>query len=440
MTRTRLRAALACLLGLTLASLPLSALSIAQSPWGQWRGPTGQGHSDDESVPLTWGEKQNLVWKTPLPGVGNSTPVVWEDRIFLTAASPDGQKRLVVCISAGDGKVLWQQVASEGVPAGRTHEWNGHASPSCATEGKHVYAFFGTPGLFCYDLDGKLVWKHTFGVFTSAAGWGTAASPFLYQDLVIQNCDNDGPKALPPGAREEAAPQALVALEKATGRVVWTTPRDQGRGFSTPVLLRRADGREDLVLNGPRGVWGYDPHTGKERWRCTRSDPKDAHLFGEPIPVFDQQTMFIQSGRPGPCQAVRLPDSGDVTKTNLIWEGVRKGHRDVASPILWEGLVYAADNKGMLTCLELKTGKELYNERLGGGKVLASPVAVRGRLLFVMDDGVTVVLKPGPTFQVEARNKLGSGQKLDFGASPAIAHGRLYLRAQSELYCIGQTR
>src|SRR6202043_3125406 len=125
----------------------------------------------------------------------------------------------------------WRQIASQGAVAGKTHEWNGYASASCATDGTHVYAFFGTPGLFCYDLDGKLIWKHTFGIFTSAAGWGTAASPFLYDNLVIQDCDNDGPKALPPGHQpDEAAPQALVALDKKTGRVVWTTPRDQGRG------------------------------------------------------------------------------------------------------------------------------------------------------------------------------------------------------------------
>jgi outer membrane protein assembly factor BamB len=439
MTRTRLLSALACLLGLVLTSLALSDTPSSPAHWAQWRGPSGQGYADDPRVPLTWSEKQNLVWKTKLPGSGNSTPIVWGDRIFLTAASHDGRTRSVICVKASDGKVLWQQVATEGEPGGKTHEWNGYASASCTTDGSHVYAFFGTPGLFCYDLDGKLLWKHRFGIFTSATGWGTAASPFLYDDLVIQNCDNDGDKALPAGHKpDEAAPQALVALDKKTGRVVWTTPRDQGRGFSTPCLIPTAGGRIDLVLNGPEGLWGYDPRTGKELWRCTRSDPKEAHHFGEPMPVFDNQGLFVMSGRPGPCQAIRLPGSVDVTRSNLIWDGVRKG-RDVGSPLLWQGLIYAADKTGLLTCLDFKTGKGLYTERLGG-QVLASPVLVRGRLLFLTDTGVTVVLQPGPRFKVEARNKLGDGGKLDFGASPVVADGRLYLRSQSYLYSIGETK
>jgi outer membrane protein assembly factor BamB len=419
----------------------LASLFAAGQPaaWPQWRGPSGQGYSDDPRVPLSWGETENLLWKAPLPGAGNSTPIVWGDRVFLTAASPKGDERYVLCLSAHDGKVLWQRTASRGVEPGKTHDWNGYASASCATDGEHVYAFFGTPGLFCYDPDGQLVWQHAFGVFTSEAGWGTAASPFLFEDLVIQNCDNDGPKALDKGRQPpEAAPMALVALDKKTGAVRWTAPRDQGRGFSTPRLVPGADGRVDLVLNGPQGVWGYDPRTGKERWRCTRSAPGDQHRFGEPLPITDGQTLFVLSGRPGPCQAVRLGGSGDVTGSHVLWQGVRRGHRDVASPVLWEGRVYVADNKGMLTCYDLHNGTELYSGRLGSGKAIASPVAVRRKLLFVLDDGVTAVVEPGPAFQVVRRNRLGEAGSLDFNASPAIADGRLFVRSQSCLYCIGE--
>ncbi len=407
--------------------------------WAHWRGPTLQGYSDDTRVPLTWSEKQNVVWKTKLPGSGNSTPIVWGDRIFLTASGNKGLERHVLCIRASDGKLLWQKTASTGVPPGKTHSWNGYASASCTTDGTHVYAFFGTPGLFCCDFEGKEVWQHQFGVFTSEAGWGTAASPFLYEDLVIQNCDNDGPRGLPGGSKpEEAAPMALVALNKKTGKVEWSTPRNLGRGFSTPCLIPTAGGRIDLVLNGPRAVRGYDPKTGKERWRCDRVGG-DSNLFGEPLPVWNSEAMFIESGRPGPCQGLRLPDSGDVSRSHVLWNGVRRGHRDVASPILVDGLVYAADNKGILTCYELKSGKELYNERLGNGKSLASPVLIRGKLLFVLDDGLTVVVEPGPKLQIAGRNKLDGGG-LDFGASPAIANGHLYLRSQSFLYCIGEAK
>ena len=412
----------------------------AEDHWGQWRGPSGQGYAEDTRVPLTWSEKENVRWKTKLPGVGNSTPVVWGDRVFLTASSGDGNERYVLCVRASDGKVLWNRLASKGIPSGSTHPWNGYASASCATDGKYVFAFFGTPGLFCYDVEGQLVWKRSFGVFTSKAGWGTAASPFLYEDLVIQNCDNDGPAGLPKGANPEtAAPMALVAMEKATGKVRWQTPRNQGRGFSTPRLVPTPSGRVDLVLNGPLGVWAYDPRSGKEVWHCKRSAPGDQARFGEPMPVSDASTLYAPSGRPGPFQAIRLGGSGDVTKTHLVWQVVRKKHRDVSSQILWGGLIYAADRTGVLSCHDCKTGKVLFEQSLGTRKKsLASPVAVGGKLLFVLDDGETVVIEPGRTLKILARNRLGEGEQLDFNASPAVAAGRLYLRSQSHLYCIAK--
>jgi outer membrane protein assembly factor BamB len=233
---------------------------------------------------------------------------------------------------------------------------------------------------------------------------------------------------------------ALVALDKATGKVRWTTPRNQGQGFSTPRLVPVAGGRIDLVLNGPQGVWGYDPRTGKELWHCLRSGG-DKSLFGEPLPVSDGAMMFIESGRPGHCLAFRLPGSGDVTKTNLVWDGQRKG-RDVASPVLYNGLLYAADNKCSLTCYDWKTGKELNTKRLdtGNGKSLASPIVVRGKILWVLDEGTTVVQEPGPELKVVARNRLGEGAALDFGASPAVVDGKLFIRSQSNLYCIGEKK
>lgn len=436
-----------------LASLCLTLFALAAGPlhgdtpsssrgsaahWAPWRGPGGQGQSDDTRVPLTWGEKENLLWKAQLPGRGNSTPVVWGGRVFLTASNKNGSERYVLCVAAADGKLLWQRTASKGTPGGRTHGWNGHASASCATDGERVYAFFGTPGLFCYDVAGKFLWKHSFGVFTSELGWGTAASPFLFEDLVIQNCDNDGAAALPPGVKAaDTAPMALVALDKVTGKVRWQTPRNQGRGFSTPRLVATPAGRTDLVLNGPNGVWGYDPRTGKEIWRCVRRGREESNKFGEPMPVTDGTNLYVLSGRPGPFQAIRLGGAGDVGKSGVLWEVRRKG-RDVASPILASGALYAADREANLACFDLKTGNIRYTARLApGAKVLASPVAVRGKLLFVLDTGETVVLEPGPKFNVVGRNVLGSGTALDFAASPAVVDGRLYLRSQSYLYCIG---
>jgi outer membrane protein assembly factor BamB len=411
----------------------------ALANWVHWRGPSGQGYSDDTRVPLTWSETKNVVWKVKLPGVGNSSPVVWGDRIFLTAASKDGDERYVLCLRKSDGKLLWQKTASKGVAPGRTHAWNGYASASCTTDGKHVYAFFGTPGLFCYDFEGNLAWKHYFGIFTSQTGWGTAATPFLFEDLVIQNCDNDGPEALPRERKpEEAAPMALIALDKTTGKERWRTERNMGRGFSTPRLITTPQGRVDLVLNSPQGVFAYNPRTGKEVWHCDRLG-RNAR-FGEPLPVSNGDTLFVLSGRPGPIQAIRTGGSGDVSKTHLVWQTGRRG-RDVSSPMLWNGLLYAVDRSAILTCYDSKTGKPLYSERLAHGAVsMASPVALRGKLLWVLDTGETVVIEPGRTLKVVGRNKLGDGNQLDFNASPAIVDGQIFLRSQSYLYCIGEKK
>jgi outer membrane protein assembly factor BamB len=430
-------ALLACL---TVSVSPSASLdSTADVNWPQWRGPSGQGYSTDTAVPLTWGEKENLLWKTRLPGAGNSSPIVWGERVFLTAAGDKGSERLVLCLSTRDGKILWQQTAARNLPAEASHAWNGHASASCATDGTSVFAFFGSGGLFCYDMEGNLRWKHEFGTFVSRTGWGSAASPFLFEDTVIQNCDNDGATA--PAAEGKLAPMALVALEKKTGKIRWSTPRNQGQGWSTPRLLPVAGGRIDLVLNGPNGVWGYDPRTGKELWSCKRGGG-DQHLFGEPMPVSDNTRMFVLSGRPGPCQAIRLPERGDVTGTHLEWQQVRGKHRDVASPLLHQGKVYVADRGAILSCFDLATGKELYTGTLGSraAKSLASPVLVRNRILWLLDNGVTAVQEPGDEFKVVARNKLGEGASLEFGASPAIAAGRLYLRSQTHLYCIGEKK
>ena len=186
-------------------------MAIAAGPGGgrpiQLRGPSGQGHFQDDKVPLTWSDTENLLWKTKLPGAGNSTPAVSGDRIFVTAASGNGDERYLICLRVTTGEILWKQTVSKGVEAGRTHAMNGYASPSCAVDDTHVYAFFGTPGIFCYDFEGKLAWKHSFGMMTTDTGWGISASPVLFEDLVIQNCDHSG-AIKGQKANETLAPQA----------------------------------------------------------------------------------------------------------------------------------------------------------------------------------------------------------------------------------------
>jgi outer membrane protein assembly factor BamB len=400
--------------------------------WTQLRGPDGQGQLDDAKVPLEWSENRNVLWKTKLVGMGNSSPMIWGDRIFLTGASEGGAERYVMCVRASDGKKLWQKTAASGLPVERTHGWNGYASPSCAIDGSHVVVFFGTPGIFCYDFEGTEIWSKKLGVFASKAGWGTAASPFIFGDTVILNCDNDGG----PGA----APAALLALETKSGKVRWSTPREQGRGFGTPRLLRNTNGRIDLLLNGPLGMWGYDPKTGKEVWQCRRSDPQDLMRFGEPIPVDDGERLFVLSGRAGPFQIVKMPDRGDVTATNVLYTGSRRGHRDVSSPIVWKDRVYQVDTKGVLSCFDFKSGKEVFRAPVQRRecKSLASPIAVRSKLLWLLDDGMTIVVEPGDKLAIVGRNRLGEGRSLEFAASPAVVNGRLYVRSQNHLYCIGE--
>lgn len=415
---------------LLLAASALTGDQPADPParWPHWRGPSEQGLVADDKAPLRWSEKDNLLWKTRLPGEGHSSPIIWGDRIFLTCSSDAGQQRSLVCVRRGDGKVLWQKVAATGLPREKTHQWTGHAAASCTTDGKHVFAFFGTGGLVCYDFAGKQVWKKTFGTVNSA--WGTAASPYLYENLVIQNLDNDGGRG--------AAPQALVALDKATGEVKWTARRDQGRGFSTPRLMKVAGGRVDLVLNGPLGVWGYDPKTGQERWRCRREADDERQKFGEPLPVDDGERMFILSGRTGPFQLIKMPGQGDVTDSHVVEAGTRK-YRDVASPILHKGLIYVADRDAGLTVYDARSGKELSRSQLGNRRVnaLASPVLLRGKLLWLLADGTTVVVEPGAKPKVVGRNKL-EGENLDYGASPAVVEGKIYIRSTTHLYCIGE--
>jgi outer membrane protein assembly factor BamB len=428
MARLLVPTLLALLAAVPLLSGDAPAPDKAPAKWTHWRGPSGQGHVEDAKAPLRWSEKENVLWKTKLPGSGHSSPIIWGDRIFLTSASEGGKERYVLCVRRSDGELLWQKTAAANVPREKTYPWTGYAAASCATDGKHVYAFFGSSGVFCYDFEGKQVWKKAFGTINSV--WGVSATPFLYEGLVIQNLDNDG------GRR--AAPAALVAMDKKDGTVKWTAKRDQGRGFSTPRLMKVAGGREDLVLNGPLGVWGYDPKTGKERWHCRREADQERGKFGEPLPVDDGERMFILSGRTGPYQLLKMPGSGDVTDTHVLGGGTRKG-RDVASPMWWKGLVYCVDRDARMTVFDGKTGKQVTTLALGKGtqKSLASPIALRGKLLWVLDEGTTVVVEPGAKPKIVGRNKL-DGEDIDFGASPAVVEGKIYIRSRSHLYCIGE--
>lgn len=389
-----------------------STLVLADD-WPSWRGPQGDGHTRESNLPVKWDAK-SIVWKTALPGIGQSSPVVVGDRIFLTAALEKGKTRIVMCVERASGKVLWQQEAWSGEPE-KSHQMNGWASATCACDGEHVYAFFGKGGLHCYTVAGKKVWTRELGDFPGV--WGTTASPLLVGDLLVQNCDS-------------TSKPYLLAVNKITGKDAWKTPRPvpvKG-GWSSPVLTNGGP-RKEIVLNGEEFVIGYDPASGQELWRC-----KTFAGRGEPTVAPSKDQVFVVNGLAGDIYSVKLGGSGNVTKTNIVWHTPRKGDRDQPSPIVIGDYLLVADMKGVTTCYDAKTGKIWWKDRLAG-QFTASPVAVNGLAFFLNEAGDTSVVQPDRKFKVLAENSLGASGEM-FRASLSPANGQFFARSQTHLYCI----
>ncbi len=434
-----------------IASLVLST-SIAAKPgstnWPQWRGPDGQGVSAEKGLPDEWSDKQNIRWKTPIAGLGHSSPIVWDKKIFLTTAldgevipgrpagvthkMSDGSDFVhpdavganlrhtfkVICIDRNSGKVLWERIAYEGPVYDSRHRKASFASSTPATDGKYVYAFFGSEGLYAYDFNGKLIWKQQNLGKLGTASVGYGVSPVLYQNLVIMQCDDSGMNSF------------MVAFDKKTGKEVWRTPRKVDVTWSTPVLVRTARGTE-LVAAAIEFIIAYDPLTGKELWRH-----KGLEGNAVPTPVVLDDLIVLTSGSPAKIAlAIRAGGTGDVTGTSrLVWS-YKKGTAYVPSPILYGDYVYLTTDRGLLTCLDAKTGKVEYE----GARVpvpatfSASPVAFEGKILMTSEDGETFVLKAGPKHEVIRTNSLGE----PVYASPAVADGNIFIRGEKNLYCIG---
>jgi outer membrane protein assembly factor BamB len=389
------------------------ASAAAGEPWAQWRGPRGDGHVTENPPPVTYSEK-NVVWKAALPGIGQSSPVVWDDRVFLTSYLDRGAERLVFAVDRATGKVLWQKTAWKGSPE-PSHQMNGWASASCATDGERVYAFFGKGGgLFCYSKDGELLWNKPLGDF--AGPWGTAACPILLDDLVIQNCDAE-------------ADARLIAFDKHTGNEIWTTRREDYRGWSTPLIYRR--GRTQLLLNGHTGVRSYDPADGKELWFCSSEAGR-----GEPtITPDDKGRVFVVNGLRGPMYAVLADGKGDVSATKRLWQSPRK-NRDLPSPAVVGDSVLVMEMKGILTCFDADSGRIAWEERIGGN-FAASPVVVGDKALFVAEDAQVIVVDPKGSPHIVARNTIDAPQDEIFRSSLAAHEGQWLLRSNKTLYCIG---
>lgn len=440
----RISATLFIALLLTLATYP--TLAKRNTNWPQWRG-EGQGISEETGLPSEWTDSKNIKWKTPIAGRGHSSPIVWGKRIFLTTAldgeqvpgrTPGVTHKLldgtdfvhpdavgadlrhtfkVICLDRESGKVLWERVAYEGPVHDSRHKKASFASSTPATDGKYVFAFFGSEGLYAYDYNGKQLWKQDLGKLgTASVGYGV--SPILYGNLVIMQCDESGGKSF------------VVAFDKKTGKEAWRAARKVDVTWSSPVLVRTPN-RTELVAAAAEAIIAYDPATGKELWRH-----KGLESNAVPTPVVSDDIVVVTSGYPTKIAlALRGGGNGDVTGTKqLVWS-YNKGTAYVPSPILYGDYVYLMTGNGSITCLDAKTGKMQYE----GARVpkattfMASPVAYEGKILLTSEEGDTFVLRAGPKHEVLQTNSLGE----PVYASPAISDGLVFIRGEKNLYAIG---
>ena len=414
--------------------------------WHQWRGPLANGFAPEADPPTTWGPDSNVHWKVAVPGQGESTPIIWQDRIFLTTAietereeekppaetaeAPGGNpfrierpthyyQFVVQCFDRATGKLLWQKVVTEAVPHEGHHKDHGYASPSPVTDGQFVYASFGSRGIYCFDMAGNLQWDRNLGKLHMYRFFGEATSPVLEGNTLLVNWDHEGDSF-------------LYALDARTGKTRWQAPREPGTSWSTPLVVDFA-GRKQIVVNSNKKARGYDFATGDVLWEC--GGQTRAII---PCPVEYDGKVFLMSGYPESALfAVPLDSNGDITGTDKIAWSRTSDTPYCPSPVLVEGKLYFnKSNSAILTCLDGKTGKPIIEkQRLPDIRnVYASPVAAHGRIYFTDRDGTTLVLADAPEIKVLATNKL----EAQIDASPALVGKEIILRSKTHLYCIGE--
>jgi outer membrane protein assembly factor BamB len=424
--------------------------TVVPANWPQFRGVDACGIADGQEPPLLWDVKagKNIQWKTPIPGLGHSCPVIWGDRVFLTTAvggntdlktgnygdpsSVKDESKLsfqVVCLDRVTGKILWTRVAYEGVPKVKRHLKGSHANCSPATDGKRVVVCFGSEGLYCYDFEGKLLWNRDLGTLDSSFAleqqyeWGFAASPVLFEGRVILQCDL-------------SKDSFIAAYSLSDGSQLWTTPRDEIPSWSSPTVWRNPE-RVEIVTNASQYARGYDPATGKELWRLDKRSEATV-----PTPVVTRELAFVVSGnRPiQPLFAIKPNAAGDISlksgeseNAGIAW-GKLRGGPYMPTPIVYHKYLYTIGNGGMVTCYQASSGKEIYKERVGGTSYTASPVAADGRLYFTSEQGEIRVVKAGPEFELLAVNKMEETCM----ATPAICGGALFVRTKDALIAAGR--
>ena len=409
---------------LVAAALLGCAAPVWAENWPQFRGPHSQGVSFETGLPVKWSATQNVKWKTPLPGPGHSSPIIWGNRIFLTAFRPGGGKGqlLVLSLDKATGRILWERE----VPAERieqTHSTNAPASPTPVTDGRYVYVYFGSRGLVAFDFAGNKVWEKPLGPFPNE--WGTASSPIIYKDLAIVQCDTQGESF-------------VLAVNLKNGETVWKTVRKELPSWGTPTVVVPSSGSPELVTNASNFVRAYDVATGAEKWRLGGSSKITA-----PTPIFSRGLIVVASGRAPerPIFVIRPGGSGDITPasgaesgSHVVWKKTGRGSY-MPTPIAYGDSLYVLSNAGLFDAYELETGKEVYRQRVehGGSGFSASPVAGDGRIYLSSEDGDVFVLRAGPTFEILSKNPMGE----PLMATPAIAGGTIYIRSERHLFAIG---
>jgi outer membrane protein assembly factor BamB len=406
---------------LVLASTLLPSALLCAADWLQWRGPQGTGQSNEKNAPLTWSKTENVKWKAPLDGPGNSSPIVVGQKVFITHAPAKSNLRGLHCYDRNSGELLWKHQV-EYADEEPTHNTNPFCSPSPASDGERVIAWYGSPGLVCYDLAGKVLWKQDLGKLEHI--WGFGSSPMIYDNLVFLNFG--------PGLNAFVA-----AFDIQTGREVWrrefpgqkSQKFDEYRGsWSTPVLFRDG-GRTLLLLALPSTLWAVDPKTGADIWSCRGLGP-----LVYTSPLIDGDIVVAMSGYGGPALAVRGGGQGDVTATHRLWHHeTPKPPQRVGSGVIAKNHIFILNEPGAAWCLDSRTGEKKWEQRVGRNRSWCSMVHVDGRLYISNKAGTTIVLAPDiESCKVLAENELGE----QIEASPAFSNGQIFIRTHQNLYCI----
>ncbi len=430
----------------------ITSTSVPAQNWPQFRGPFASGVAEGRVAPVTWNAEKSIgiKWKTPIPGLSHSSPIVWGNKIFVTTAVGTGVKEetrfglygdvapikqetkqawKVYALDKQTGKIIWERTAFEGMPKIKRHPKSSHAASTPATDGKHVIALFGSEGMYCYDLNGKLLWKQDVGVLDAGwfydpdYQWEYASSPIIYKNLVIVQADIQ-------------KDSFIAAYDIKTGKQVWKTAREEIPSWGTPTVYEGKT-RAELITNGTKAIRGYDPTTGKELWRLT---PNSEVTTPTPFVAFD--LIYVTSGyRPlQPIYAIRAGANGDITLKDgkesnefIAWSKVRGGPY-MPTPIVYGDLFYVCSNQGVMTAYNAKTGERVYQQRLAdrGGAFTSSIVASDGKLYLSSEDGEIFVVKAGAKHELLSANPMGE----TIMATPAISEGILFVRGINHMFAV----